>query len=197
MSDVSRETEDRLTQYADLLTKWNPRINLVAPSTIPDLRRRHIADSMQLADLVGRSDGIWADLGSGGGLPGLIAAIQKADKPIDFHLVESDGRKAAFLRTCIRELGLDRVTIHTARIESLMPLRADMISARALAPLPVLMSYVERHLKPDGTAWLMKGENWQQELQEARKTWRFAHVAHPSVTHPSAAILEISAVSHA
>ena len=196
MSDVSRETEERLTQYADLLAKWNSRINLVAPSTIPDLKQRHIADSTQLATIVQRTDGIWADLGSGGGLPGLVAAIQKADRPIDFHLVEADGRKAAFLRTCIRELGLDRVTIHTARIESLTPLRVDTISARALAPLPLLMSYVERHLKPDGTAWLMKGENWQQEVQEATKTWQFALKMYPSATHPLAAILEISAVSH-
>lgn len=197
MSDVSRETEARLTKYADLLTKWNPRINLVAPSTIADLRQRHIADSMQLSDLVQKQAGLWADLGSGGGLPGIVAAIQNAGKPIDFHLAESDGRKASFLRSCIRELGLSRVKVHTSRIESLMPLKADVISARALAPLPTLMSYVERHLKPDGTAWLMKGENWQHEVEEASKTWRFSCVAHPSQTHPSAAILQIGEISHA
>lgn len=196
MSDVSRETEQRLRNYAALIAKWNPRINLVAKSTIGDLYSRHIQDSLQVAALAGATTGTWIDLGSGGGLPGIVAAIQCADRPIDFQLVESDQRKATFLRTCIRELGLTRVNVHAARIESLTPAAADIVSARALAPLPLLMSYVHRHLKPGGTAWLMKGENWPSELQEARKTWQFDHVAHPSETQENAAILQITGLSH-
>ncbi len=196
MSDVSRETSERLHDYARLIEKWNPRINLVARSTLQDISDRHIRDSAQLAVLVGPAIGKWVDLGSGGGLPGLVAAIHYADQPVDFHLVESDQRKATFLRTCIRELGLGRVTIHAARIESLIPAAADIVSARALAPLPLLMSYVDRHLKQGGTAWLMKGENWQDELRDAQAQWRFRHVAHPSQTHQNAAILEIGDISH-
>lgn len=197
MSDVSRETEARLCHYAELIAKWNPKINLVARSTLGDILDRHIRDSAQLADLVGSVTGKWADLGSGGGLPGLVAAIQYADRPVDFHLVESDLRKATFLRNCIRELGLTRVSVHTTRIESLIPAAAGIVSARALAPLPLLMSYVQRHLKPGGTAWLMKGENWQDELRAAQADWRFHHVAHPSQTHANAVILEVTDIRHA
>lgn len=196
MSDVSRETTERLDHYARLIEKWNPKINLVARSTLQDISDRHIRDSAQLADLVGPAMGKWVDLGSGGGLPGLVAAIQYTDQPVDFHLVESDQRKATFLRTCIRELGLSRVTIHPTRIESLIPAFGSIVSARALAPLPLLMSYVERHLKQGGTAWLMKGENWQDELRDAQTTWHFQHRAHPSQTQKNAAILEISDISH-
>jgi 16S rRNA (guanine527-N7)-methyltransferase len=196
MTDVSRETTEKLDHYARLIEKWNPKINLVARSTLQDVSDRHIRDSAQLAELVGPAQGKWLDLGSGGGLPGLVAAIHYADQPVDFHLVESDQRKATFLRTCMRELGLTRVTIHPARIESLIPATADIVSARALAPLPLLMSYVERHLKQGGTAWLMKGENWRDELRDAEVQWRFRHVAHPSQTQKNAAILEVSDVSH-
>lgn len=196
MTDVSRETTEKLEHYARLIEKWNPKINLVARSTLQDISDRHIRDSAQLAELVGPAQGKWLDLGSGGGLPGLVAAIQYTDQPVDFHLVESDQRKATFLRTCIRELGLTRVTIHPARIESLIPAAADIVSARALAPLPLLMSYVERHLKQGGSAWLMKGENWRDELRDAEVQWRFRHVAHPSRTQKNAAILEVSDISH-
>ncbi|MBU3029069.1 16S rRNA (guanine(527)-N(7))-methyltransferase RsmG [Paracoccus marinaquae] len=194
--NVSRETEQRLQLYEALIRRWNPRINLVAPSTLPDLRQRHIEDCLQIARHVTPDDGLWVDLGSGGGLPGLILAIAFADRPTRFLMVESDQRKAAFLRSAIRELDLPRSSVLSSRIEAADPLKAAYISARALAPLARLMPYLGKHLADDGQAWLMKGERWQTELDEARQAWRFALESHDSITQPGAAILKISEVSH-
>lgn len=193
---VSRETEKMLRIYAALLEKWNPRINLVASATIKDAWLRHIEDSLQLADLADPQAGRWADLGTGGGLPGIVLAIAKAETALRFFLVESDRRKAAFLATVVRALSLANVSILPNRIESLPSLNADYLSARALAPLPQLMSYVDQHLSPTGTAFLMKGRLWRTELENARADWRFDCKAHPSRTQDGAAILEISGVLH-
>ncbi|WCR10928.1 16S rRNA (guanine(527)-N(7))-methyltransferase RsmG [Paracoccus stylophorae] len=194
--DVSRETEERLDDYAALIRKWNPRINLVAPATLPDLRQRHIDDCLQIAHHAKPVSGLWADLGSGGGLPGLVVAIAFQGRAIRFTLVESDQRKAAFLRTAIRQLDLADTTVLSSRIEALEPLKADHISARALAPLPRLMAYLDRHLAIDGRAWLMKGEQWRSEVAEARKHWNFTADVFPSATKSGAAIINISGVSH-
>ena len=193
---VSRETTNRLQAYADLLRQWNTRINLVSPSTLDDLYRRHIEDSLQLADLVQEPSGLLADLGSGGGLPGLVLAIYFQETPLEICLVESDQRKAVFLRTVVRQLELRNTRIIAQRIESVKPLNASYISARALAPLPRLMPYLDRHLATKGQALLMKGENWQNEVSEARQKWRFQVRTVPSRTHAGAAILAISGLSH-
>ncbi|MGN7867376.1 16S rRNA (guanine(527)-N(7))-methyltransferase RsmG [Paracoccus sp. 22332] len=193
---VSRETTERLEIYCSLLQQWNPRINLVAPSTLTDLQNRHIADALQLTDLAQATEGSWVDLGSGGGLPGMVMAIAKADTKVAFTLVESDQRKAAFLRTVIRQAGLPRVTVLAQRIEAIPPLNAAYVSARALAPLPQLMAYLNLHLAPSGTAFLMKGRQWKTEIEEANRTWSFDYVAHPSRTQDGAAILEVSGVKH-
>lgn len=191
---VSRETE-ALSKYASLLRKWNPAINLVAPSTLSDIETRHVRDCVQLVHLSNSAKGTWADLGSGGGLPGLVVAICRLD--VHVHLVESDRRKGSFLRNAAREIGLSNVQVISDRIESAEPLAASNVSARALAPLPLLLSYVDRHLAVGGRAWLMKGRHWQSEVEEARKSWRFSFEAHPSVTDSEAAILEISDLHHA
>lgn len=193
MMTVSRETQ--LQAYAALLRKWNSAINLIAPSTIDHVESRHIADSLQLAQLSFGAEGRWVDLGSGGGLPGMVVAIARPDLAVE--LVESDQRKAAFLRNCIRNLSLPNVTVLCKRIEELDRLDAMNISARALAPLPQLMAYVGQHLAPQGTGWLMKGRNWQKEVAEARKNWLFDLKTHPSRTEPDAAILEITGIRHA
>lgn len=193
---VSRETTERLEIYCSLLRQWNLRINLVAPSTLTDLQNRHIADALQLTDLAQATEGSWVDLGSGGGLPGIVMAIAKADTKVAFTLVESDQRKAAFLRTVIRQAGLPRVTVLAQRIEAIPPLNAAYVSARALAPLPQLMAYLDLHLAPSGTAFLMKGRQWKTEIEEANRDWSFDYVAHPSRTHDGAAILEVSGVKH-
>lgn len=194
--NVSRETTDRLQAYADLIKQWNPRINLVSPVTLADLHHRHIEDSLQLADLITEPTGLLADLGSGGGLPGMVLAIAFHGAPLQIRLVESDQRKAVFLRTVIRQLELTNTEVMAQRIESIKPLNASYISARALAPLPRLMPYLDLHMAANGQALLMKGENWQNEVSEARLAWRFQIKAVPSRTHPGAAILAISGLSH-
>lgn len=193
---VSRETSERLQIYGDLLVRWNNHINLVAPGSLEDLQTRHIEDCLQVAQLTQAETGKWVDLGSGGGLPGLVLAIAKADTDLSFTLVESDQRKAAFLRTVAREVGLPQVTVLSRRIEALPPLNADYVSARALAPLRQLMAYLHLHLAPTGTAFLLKGRQWQAEVEDAKGEWFFDYVAHPSRTQDGAATLEISGVSH-
>jgi 16S rRNA (guanine527-N7)-methyltransferase len=193
---VSRETSERLEIYASMLQRWNPHINLVASSTLNDLEARHIKDSLQLTHLASPEGGVWADLGSGGGLPGLIIAIAFAGRANTFVLVESDQRKAAFLRAVVRETELTKVTVLSQRIEAVQPLNAEYVSARALAPLGELMAYLDLHLAPSGKAFLMKGRQWRTEVEEAAKAWSFDYTAHPSHTQDGAAILEISGVKH-
>ena len=193
MSDVSRETA-ALADYAAMLRKWNPAINLVSPTTLDEIETRHIADSRALADLASAARGNWVDLGSGGGFPGMVVAICRPD--LHVTLVESDRRKASFLRSVIRETALKNATVIAERIESVDQLNAASVSARALASLPQLMAYVQRHLHPDGKAWLMKGRNWQAEVAQAREIWSFDLIAHPSSTDSEAAILEISGINH-
>lgn len=193
--DVSRETLQRLEIFESLIAKWNPRINLVSKNSLPDLRTRHITDSMQIYRMAPLAQN-WADLGSGGGFPGLIVAILAADEAPELKvtLVESDTRKVAFLRTAAREVGAN-CTILAKRIERLDPLCQDIISARALAPLNVLLSYAERHLAFGGTALFAKGISWQKELDFARQQWRFDLDMIESQTMPGAAILKLKGVS--
>ncbi|SMO95863.1 16S rRNA (guanine(527)-N(7))-methyltransferase RsmG [Paracoccus laeviglucosivorans] len=190
--NVSRETQ-LLQQFAVLLRKWNPAINLVSPNTVSEIESRHIEDSLQIsAFAAGASD--WTDIGSGGGLPGLVLAISRPALAVT--LVESDQRKSAFLRTAIRELGLNNVRVICDRIEAVDPLGAANLSARALAPLPLLLSYAVRHLDPAGTAWLMKGKNWAPEVEQARVDWVFDVESYPSKTDPDAVILKIAGIKH-
>lgn len=195
--DVSRETEERLSQYQELLLRWNSRINLVSPSSIPHVKSRHIDDCLQIAESIEPGEGVWVDLGSGGGLPGIVLAIAFASRPTHFVLLESDQRKATFLRSAIRGIGLTNTEVITSRIEAADPLNAAYLSARALAPLPYLMPYLDRHLAKNGQAWLMKGEKWQSEVDEARQHWQFQLESRPSKTQTGAAILKISEVSNA
>lgn len=190
---VSRETEEKLAAYADLLRKWNARINLIAPSTVDDLEHRHIEDCGQLAVLAPQT-GSWLDMGSGGGLPGAIIAIYRPQ--LQVSLLESDKRKAEFLRAVARKLELKNVAVLAQRIEATEALKSDNISARALASLDRLMAYVDGHLAADGTAWFMKGKTWQSEVEEARKHWRFDLETFRSVTDPEAAILKVRKIRH-
>ncbi|WP_126975243.1 16S rRNA (guanine(527)-N(7))-methyltransferase RsmG [Frigidibacter oleivorans] len=197
LADVSRETRDRLETYESLLRKWNPAINLVAKSTLGDLWTRHFRDSAQLFDLCPAGATRWADLGSGGGFPGLVVAILAAERApgLAVTLVESDVRKAAFLSTVARETGLN-VRVLADRIEAVAPLSADVLSARALAPLPQLLAFAERHLAPGGRALLPKGANHAAEIAEALASWRFDLQKHPSQTDSQAVILEVTGVAH-
>ncbi|MFB9149110.1 16S rRNA (guanine(527)-N(7))-methyltransferase RsmG [Roseovarius ramblicola] len=198
LRDVSRETKERLDLYATLIEKWNPRINLVSRASLPNLHTRHFADSAQLHALAPHPVSHWADLGSGGGFPGLVIAIlaQDTESPARVTLVESDARKSAFLRTVIRETGL-AATVITDRIESTAPLQADVLSARALADLATLMGHAERHLAPGGTALFPKGATWRQEIAEAQSKWQFTSRVDKSRTDPDAVILHVTGVSRA
>lgn len=197
-SGVSRETLDRLSCYVDLLKRWNPKINLVSKSTMEQVWTRHIEDSAQVFSLLPEDAKSWVDLGAGGGLPGVIVAILAAEKAKDLHvsLIEADQRKCAFLRTALRETGV-AATVIPKRIEGVEPLCADVVSARALARLSVLLSHVNRHLRRGGTALLQKGESWRTEIEEAEETWRFTCLPHRSKTDPDAVILQIGEIVHA
>ena len=197
LEDVSRETLARLESYVATLLKWNPRINLVAPATLDTLWTRHILDSAQIFKLA--DDGVdhWADLGSGGGFPGLVVAILSAEKAPQLRvtLVESDQRKATFLRTVLRETGVT-ADVRSERIESLEPLNAQVLSARALAPLPRLLEFASRHLAKDGIALFQKGATWQKEIAAAREMWQFDLTTQGSLTDADAVVLKIGAVHH-
>jgi len=196
--DVSRETKERLNTYAKLVEKWTPRINLVSRASLPHLQTRHFTDSAQLHAIAPHPVGHWADLGSGGGFPGLVIAIlaQETGSPDRVTLVESDARKSAFLRTVIRETGVN-ATVRTERIEATAPLAADVLSARALARLATLLGHAARHLAPDGTALFPKGASWQEEISEARTKWQFTSRVDKSRTDPDAVILHVTGVSRA
>lgn len=189
--NVSRETSERLDEYASLLAKWNKAINLVAPGTIATMWQRHFLDSAQLLKLA-LAEGLWLDIGTGGGFPGLVCAIlAKQSAPnLSFAFVEADQRKCAFLSTVLRETGLT-AEVHASRIEALPPQAAMVISARALAPLSDLLAYAEPHLDPNGQALLPKGARHEAEIAKALEKWAFDVTSHPSETDPSGAILTI------
>lgn len=189
---VSRETVDRMEVYAALLQKWSPKINLVARSTLDSLWERHFHDSAQLFDLAPENAENWVDLGSGGGFPGAVIAILAAEKRPHLHLtcVESDQRKAVFLRTVFRETGVS-AKVQSARIEEIHPQEADVLSARALAPLDDLLSHAQRHLSPGGTALFLKGAEHATEVKEALETWTFQVDTIQSETNPNAVILKM------
>lgn len=185
---VSRETLDRLNAYEALLRKWTPRINLVAASTLDDLWTRHFSDSAQVLAL-SPGTGHWVDLGSGGGFPGLVVATMERNNPsLQVTLVESDQRKATFLRAVIRELDLN-ADVLARRIEDLESLNADILSARALAPLSELLQFTERHRKPGGLSVFLKGENVAEEIAVALERWRFHCEKHSSITDAKSSIL--------
>lgn len=193
--DVSRETLARLDEYAALLTKWNPSINLVSKSTLPFLWRRHFLDSAQVMSLARETARTWVDLGTGGGFPGMIVAILAADRRPDLHVscVESDTRKATFLRTVARACGI-QVDVISRRIEEIEPMSADILSARALAPLTVLLDYADRHLSPSGEAVFLKGASFEKEIAEALETWAFELDTYPSETDPDATLLKLKEI---
>lgn len=183
----------RLTAYAELIARWSPRINLIAPGDLARLWERHIADAMQLVPLIPPGTRSIADLGSGAGLPGLVLAILTG---LPTHLVERDRRKAAFLREAVRATAVP-ATIHAADAATLAPLNADLVTARALAPLPDLLPLVARHLAPGGAALLPKGATADAELTAAAPLWTMHIERFPSRTDPAATILRLTEVARA
>jgi 16S rRNA (guanine527-N7)-methyltransferase len=192
---VSRETQERLQHFADLFTKWAKAINLVAPSTMGDMWSRHISDSAQIFQISPHPQN-WVDLGSGGGFPGIITAIFLAEQQGGWvHMVESNNKKAAFLRTALRETGA-RGEVHAIRIEdaaAVIP-ACDAISARALADLDKLIEYAAPWMvgKENTRAFFHKGRDYQRETQKARGRWVFDLLEHNSAVEQDSVILEIS-----
>lgn len=194
---VSRETMERLERLVALLTKWNPAINLVSKKTIDDAWARHIIDSAQLFALAPSTAKTWVDLGSGAGFPGLVIACLAKELRPNMHvtLVEADRRKAAFLASTSHALGLD-VTVIAERIESVAPIGADVVSARALAPLSQLCAFAQRHMGETGIGLFPKGASYAEEIAVARKEWNFDLTLHPSKTEDAAVILRLERLSH-
>ena len=189
--DVSRETMDRLAAYVALVEKWQQRVNLVSASTLPDIWMRHIWDSAQLAPLVPAGTGRILDVGSGAGFPGLVlAALCDAE----LHLVESDQKKAVFLQTVIRETGI-RAIIHNKRIETMPPMGADIISARALASLDRLLELLKDQLEPGTRCLFLKGAQGEAELAARGTRSDIIRRLHPSLTNPEAFVVDLTVMS--
>lgn len=202
--NVSRETLQRLEIYAGLLVKWQAKINLVGPATLPDLWRRHFLDSAQLLSLLPASDplprpgggnssaggGTLVDLGSGAGFPGLVLAIMTDWR---VHLLDSDQRKCAFLRQVALECGvLPQVTIHATRIEQVTGIAADVVTARACAPLSELLALAEPFIGEKGTGLFLKGAQAEEELTQAQRHWTMRLDRRESISDPAGKILIVS-----
>ena len=188
---VSRETSDRLRAYVALLERWQARRNLIGPASAADVWRRHVLDSGQLAAFVPARARRLVDLGSGAGLPGLVLALTTG---IEADLVEANAAKAAFLVEAARATGAP-ARVHCARIEALAPWPSDVLTARALAPLPRLLDLAAPFLAVAGRRPLClfpKGAGWRGELTEARKTWHIRVRDAPSATAPDARLLIVA-----
>ena len=193
LTPVSRETAARLDRYVALLLEWQAKTNLVAPSTLPNLWTRHISDSLQLLRIA-PSARVWADLGSGGGFPGVVLACALAETPgAMIHLVERNGKKAAFLREALRVTNAPG-TVHLADIGDYVDRigsKVDCVTARAVAPLHQLIGFVEPLVSRGAKALFLKGQDVEAELTEATKYWNIKPHLHPSRTGGHGWIVEL------
>jgi len=196
LTPVSRETEGRLQRYVDLLLEWQAKTNLIAPSTLPNLWTRHISDSLQLLSLA-PSAVLWADLGSGGGFPGIVLACALAETPgAMIRLVERNAKKAAFLREALRVTGSPG-TVHLADIGDSVDTitgKVDCVTARALAPLHQLIGYAEPLVTHGAKALFLKGQDVEAELTEATKYWNIKPQLHSSRTGGHGWIVELDRI---
>jgi 16S rRNA (guanine527-N7)-methyltransferase len=186
--NVSRETISALEAYAALLRKWQKAINLVSSATLDDLWRRHFWDSAQLLPLLPELARTLADLGSGGGFPGLVLAAMRPNLAVTLH--EATTKKCLFLKAAADRMGL-KVEITNARLEDSLARLFDVVTARALAPLPQLLAYAQKFAAPNGVCLFLKGQNLGVELTEASKYWSMKVSEVPSQTDPSGAIVVI------
>ncbi|WP_378776559.1 16S rRNA (guanine(527)-N(7))-methyltransferase RsmG [Methylopila musalis] len=196
LMDVSRETWTRLDALVAALDRWQAKTNLVAPTTLAQVWTRHVADSAQLVELAPKDARVWVDLGSGGGFPGLVVAARLAGRT-DVHLVESNLKKAAFLREAARAMGV-AVTVHAVRAEAALggalP-RADVVSARALASLSDLLRLAAPLLKTGAVGLFPKGEKAADELTQAQESWNINASFHSSRTDPAASVIRVEGLS--
>jgi 16S rRNA (guanine527-N7)-methyltransferase len=196
LTPVSRETEQRLAVFVECLLQRQQTLNLIADSTIPHIWTRHVADSLQLLSLAPGAQ-VWADLGSGGGFPGLPLACALTERDgAQVHLVESTRKKCGFLNEAIQETGASAV-VHCERIADFArTLRGtlDVVTARALAPMPVLLDYVYPFVKSGAKALLLKGQDVDAELTDASKYWYVQAELVASKTSASSKIAVIRSV---
>ena len=196
LTPVSRETLTRLETFVDLLLQWQRTTNLISPATISNLWTRHVADSLQLLDLAPAAK-VWVDFGSGGGFPGIPVGCALAGRPgAKVHLVESNGKKAAFLREAIRVTGIPAV-VHARRIEDCGDSfgdKIDVVSARALAPLKILCDQAFPLIAKGAAGLFSKGQDVVAELTDAAKYWRIEANTVPSRTSPEGCIVVVSSL---
>jgi 16S rRNA (guanine527-N7)-methyltransferase len=190
---VSRETFDRLIAFEGIFRRWTTRINLVAPSTLPDLWPRHILDSAQLAR-INPTAVVWLDIGSGGGFPGAVMALMlKERQGASIDLVESNRKKAAFLLTSLAQFDAP-ARVHARRIEETYALvrKPEIVTARALAPLAKLLALAEPWLTEGASGLFHKGREYPSEIRESADAWKYDLVEHKSLVDPDSVILEVS-----
>jgi 16S rRNA (guanine527-N7)-methyltransferase len=190
---VSRETLERLSLHLALLGRWQRAINLVGSATLADPWRRHVLDSAQLAAHVPAAAQSLVDLGSGAGFPGMVLALLGVP---GVHLIESDRRKAQFLREVARATGA-AVTIHAERIERVPGWAADALTARALAPLPRMLDLAEGFLSSDSVCLFLKGRSVEHELTNARRDWHMVAEKLPSLSQATGVVLQLRGVRRA
>lgn len=183
---VSRETYQKLETYVSLICKWQASVNLVSGSTIPAIWTRHILDSYQLVGLMPSGKPL-IDMGSGGGLPAIVLSIAG----YAVSLVESDGKKVAFLREVSRVLSLNNTILHQ-RVEATSLRNVSIITARAFAPVAAILLMLQKELTSSHKLFLLKGKNWREEIGEAEKSFAFVCETHTSITDPSGVILILS-----
>lgn len=192
LKNVSRETKEKLELYVSLLQQWNTKINLVSKQTVDQVWDRHILDSLQLASFIEPSVGSIADFGTGGGFPGLVLAIVTG---IPITLIESDIRKTVFLREVARQTQ-SNVNILCKRIEQVDIPPVDLITARALASLEILLSFSEYRVKRNGYCLFLKGRQVDDEIAEAQQNWEFDYLKIPSKTSSDGVIVKINQFRH-
>jgi 16S rRNA (guanine527-N7)-methyltransferase len=196
LDGVSRETHRRLEILVETLERWLKAINLVGKTTMDGVWKRHVVDSAQVVPLIPANAGTLADLGSGGGFPGLVIAAMRPE--LQVTMIESDARKSAFLGEAARKMGLkNQPKIVIQRIEKAPPAGADVVTARALAPLGQLLEWSNRHRTDTAICLFHKGKGWQAEVDEAKKEWDFSPEPIASVTDRDAVILRIGPYSAA
>jgi 16S rRNA (guanine527-N7)-methyltransferase len=194
LTGVSRETLERVGSFLRVLDEWRGQLNLMGPAEFGRIWRRHVLDSLQLVRLMPPTATRVADLGSGGGFPGIPLSCVLAGRPgAVVSLVEKSPRKCEFLNEAIHKLDLPAVVI-CSRIEDAPPVQAEVVTARALSPLDRLLGQAERHLRPGGIGLFLKGRDHQTELAAARRNWAFTLSAEPSLSGPDGRVLLVSSI---
>lgn len=191
--DVSRETLTKYQTYADQLVRWQRAVNLVSPSTLPDLWVRHMIDSAQILKYMPKDAKTVVDLGSGGGFPAMVLAITGR---FAVHCIESDRKKIEFLRTVSRETGT-KIDLHCCRIENAPQISADVITSRALASLDKLVTFAQPFSHEKTVALFLKGEKFSEEIACTKQQWDIKLSTYTSITDSNGAIIKVEGLKNA